>query len=118
MISNETRKKFMKDNQSNIYEEAAYLVSELVSPMTVQVDKTTCLVYLCKSCGMNFAPDVAKNIFLLNKKSRRRMIEHLALVHTAEYQTLADQLEVTPGPRLNELLFEASASGMIHNAIS
>ena len=114
LISSETRKKFMKDNHRNIYEEAAHLVSGLVSPMTDQDGKRTCLVYLCKSCGTNVAPDVTKS----NKKSRMRMIEHLALVHTAEYQTFADQLEVTPGPKLNELLFEGLARGLIHDARS
>ena len=53
-----------------------------------------------------------------NGKSRLKLIEHLALVHPAEYQTLADQLEVTPGPKLNDLLFEGLASELIFKAMS
>ena len=102
----------MKGSQHNIYEEAAYLVSHLVHPRN-KSHKKGVLVYLCKPCGTNVAPRVKKNV-----KSRLKLITHLALVYPAEYQALADQLEVTPGPKLNDLLFEGLASELIFKAMS
>ena len=90
VISSETRKKFMKEDESNIYEEAANLVSKVIDVRTSKVGKRRFYVHLCKSCGINFAPDVEKNKHEQKRGSRRRLIEHLALVHVAEYQALAD----------------------------
>ena len=69
-----------------------------------------------KSCCTNFAPDLEKNKTEQKRDSRRRLVEHLALVHVAEYRALADQLQVTPGPKLDKLLFEVLENWLILKA--
>ena len=111
-ISRKLEKELARYSQRSIYEEAAYLVSNLVHANTrgSNKKKSLFLFYLCKACGRNVAPGVKKS-----GKSRRRLIEHLSLVH-AEYQDLAVQLQVTPGPKLNALLFQGLARELIFKA--
>jgi len=68
------------------------------------------LVYHCKSCGVNTSSSKWR------KNDRRRCIWHLAYAHSTDYQDLAAQLNVAPGPRLDDLLFQAMAPGMIYHA--
>ena len=104
----------MKEDESNIYEEAAYLVSKLIHLTRAQVGKRGVDIYLCKSCGINVSPEnVANSKTEENRNSRRRIVEHLALVHPTEFRALADQLNVTAGLEICKLLFEVLDNGMI-----
>ena len=113
-------RKFVKENESNIYEEAAsYLVSKLIHLTGAQVGKRSVDIYLCKSCGINVSPEnVANSKTEENRNSRRRIVEHLALVHPTEFRALADQLNVTAGLEICKLLFEVLDNGMIQQAKS
>ena len=106
----ETRKKYLKTQESNIYESAAELLSNMVDVKWAQVKRRTGgLEFTCKLCG-NFSVAVKNGRLEMIKRYypiRKRFVEHLTDVHHSNCQSLASQLEVAPDEKLKDLLFEA-----------
>jgi len=91
-----------------LYRRAANLLATLIQPDQAGTGEGQ-LVYHCKSCGVNTSSSKWR------KNDRRRCIWHLAYAHSTDYQDLAAELNVAPGPRLDDLLFQAMAPGMIYH---
>ena len=106
----ETRKKYLKTQESNIYESAAELLSNMVDVKWAQVKRRTGgLEFTCKLCG-NFSVAVKNGRLEMMKRYypiRTRFVEHLTDVHHSNCQSLASQLEVAPDEKLKDLLFWA-----------
>ena len=104
-ISNkETKKKYLKSHESNIYESAAELLSNMVEVKWAQVNRQGCLEFICKLCGDH---SVAVQNGFWERKKRPRFVKHLMDIHPSNCQSLASQLEVPLGKKLNALLIEA-----------
>ena len=102
-------KKHMRMKSSakvNIYQRAANL---LAARIQLGLDG---LLYHCMMCNVN----TSSSSWGKEKEKRRSCVWHLSYVHSNCYQSLAAQLNVPPGPRLDELLFQALAPVTMLNA--
>ena len=105
----ETKKKYLKSHEINIYESAVELLSNVVDVKWAKVDRRGSLELNCKLCG-DFSVAVNRGQKHKSKRYvriRTSFVEHLSDVHPSDCQSLASQLEVAPGEKLKALLFEA-----------
>ena len=105
-----------KNHQINIYQRSADLLATLIQTVRLEERVKICEtgrksrnMYHCKSCGVN-------TLYSWKKIDRWGYIRHLAHTHSTEYQDFATRLNVAPGPRLDNLLFQALMPGLIKNA--
>ena len=110
ILDMETRKKHLKSHESNIYEQAAELLSNIVDVKWGKVNRTGSLKFTCKLCS-DFSVAVKNGVWegqrFRYSNIRTRFLRHLSNVHPSNCQSLASQLEVAPGKKLKALLFEA-----------
>ena len=109
ILDMETKKKHLKSQERNIYEQAAELLSNMVAVKWAQVDKKGRLEIICKLCG-DFSAWARKGkheSLTRYYNTRTRFVKHLSDVHPSICQSFASQLEVAPGEKLKALLFEA-----------
>ena len=102
-------KKHMRMKSSakvNIYQRAADLLSA-----HIQLGRDG-LLYHCMMCNVN----TSSSSWGKEKDKRRSCVWHLSYVHSNCYQSLAAQLNVPPGPKLDDLLFQALVPVTMLNA--
>ena len=101
----DTRKKHLKSHESNIYERAAELLSNIVDVKRGKANRAGSLKFTCKLCT-DFSVG-GKNGVYEGQRFRTRFVKHLSNIHPSNCQSLASQLEVAPGKKLKALLYEA-----------
>ena len=104
ILDKETRKKHLKSHERNIYENAAELLSNMVDVKWREVDRRGGIEFTCKLCG-GFSKKI--NNARWEKECRTRLVKHLTKNHPSNCQSLASQLEVPLGKKLNAMLLEA-----------
>ena len=106
----DTRKKHLKSHESNIYERAAELLSNIVDVKRGKANRAGSLKFTCKLCT-DFSVTVKDGVYEGERyryyRPRTRFVKHLSNIHPSNCQSLASQLEVAPGKKLKALLYEA-----------
>lgn len=99
VLTPQMRNQLRNQNQTqfNIYERAACLLANLIHPERTAVH--------CKICNVTFPASKRGG-----GKARWKCVQHLAHDHWTQYQDLAAQLNVAPGPRLDDLLLKVPCS--------
>ena len=95
-----------KNHQINIYQRSADLLATLIRTVRSFGPRKSKKMYHCKSCYVN-------TLYSWKRIDRWGYIRHLAHTHWTEYQDFATQLNVAPGPRLDNLLYKALMPGLI-----
>ena len=119
IISMEAKKKYLKSEETNFYEKAADILSNVLSVKWVKISKKRgSWEFTCKICDFSVAskpgrkngPEKANRLCCI----RTSFMEHLTGAHFSNCLTLSAQLGVAPGEKLNALLFEAMMPNL-HN---
>ena len=111
ILNEETMRKYLKSEETNIYEKAAELLSNVVSVKWDKVARRGGLEYKCKICDdFTVVVNNGRAFQRMLKRSmqpRSKFTKHLTDAHPSNCQSLAAQLGVAPGKKLYSLLFEA-----------
>ena len=111
ILNEETMRKYLKSEETNIYEKAAELLSNVVSVKWDKVARRGGLEYKCKICDdFTVVVNNGRAFQRMLKRSmqpRSKFTKHLTDAHPSNCQSLASQLEVPLGKKLNAMLLEA-----------